>query len=78
MLNGRLSEPFGAFRGNAQGQDLVSAHYTLVHLPTRRILATLRTYHQCKSLASELAPAILRGELPDPLPIVERYRRESV
>lgn len=78
-LPGFVSPPFGAFRGTAEGPGIQACHrYTLTHTPSRRIIATLRTYQQCRSLASELAPVLLRGELPDPAPIVERHRREAV
>jgi hypothetical protein len=78
-LTGFLSPPFGVFRGTAEGRGYQACHrHTLVHLPERRIVATLRTYRQCQALASELAPVILRGEFPERSPIVERHARESV
>jgi hypothetical protein len=77
-LPGFMSPPFAAFRGTAEGPGYQACHrHTLVHLPERRIIATLRTYRQCQVLASELAPALLRQELPEPERIVERHRRES-
>lgn len=78
-MPGFLSPPFGVFRGTAEGRGYQACHrHTLVHLPERRIVATLRTYRQCQALASELAPVILRGEFPERSPIVERHARESV
>lgn len=75
-LPGFLSPPFGSFRGTAEGPGYQACHrHTLVHLPDRRIIATLRTYRQCQALASELAPVLIRG---DPGGIVERHRREAV
>jgi hypothetical protein len=49
-----------------------------VHLPGSHIIATLRSYRRCQALASELAPVLLRGDLPDSAPIVERHVRESL
>jgi hypothetical protein len=76
---GFLSPPFAAYRGteNAPAPYLGRHRHTLVHLPNGRIIATLRTYRQCQALASELAAALLRGELPEPAPILGRHARES-
>jgi hypothetical protein len=74
-LTGFVSPPFGAFRGDVTGPKLGHHLYTLVHLPDRRIVATLRTYGQCRALASEMAPVLIRG---DPGGIVERHRREAM
>ena len=76
-LPGFLSPPFGVFRGTVEGRGYEGCHrHTLVHLPERRIVATLRTYRQCQALAAELAPAVMiRG---DPAGIIERHRREAV
>lgn len=74
---GVASPPFGIYRGTAHGPDRNKLR-TLVHLPTSRVIATLKSSRQCRVLASELAPALLRGELPDPAPLVERHARESV
>jgi hypothetical protein len=78
-LQGFVSPPFGAFRGTAEGRGYVACHrFTLVHLTKRKIIATLRTYGQCKELASELAPVLLRsGPFPDPSAVVERHVREQ-
>ena len=76
-LQGKVSPPFAFYRGTAQGPDRNKLR-TLVHLPTGAIIATLRSARQCRALASELAPVLLRGELPAPGPIVERHVRDSV
>jgi hypothetical protein len=76
-LQGKVSPPFAIFRGTSHGPDRNKLR-TLVHLPTGAIIATLRSARQCRTLASELAPTLLRGELPSPGPIVERHVRESV
>lgn len=77
-LPGFLSPPFGAFRGTTEGPGLRACHrYTLVHTPSRQIIATLTTFRQCKSLASELAPVWIRDQA-GAAGVVERYRREDV
>lgn len=73
---GKISPPFGIFQGTSHGPDRNKLR-TLVHVPTGRVIATLRSFRQCQALAAELAPALLRGELPDALPLVERHVRES-
>jgi len=75
-VNGHVSPPFGAYRGTPDGQGCPGRHrHTLVHVPERRIIATLRTYRQCQALAAEIAPVLIRG---DPAGIVERHRREAM
>jgi hypothetical protein len=76
-VRGVASPPFGIFRGTSYGPDTNKLR-TLVHLPTGRVIATLRRSQQCRALAAELAPILLRGELPDPASVVERHVRESV
>jgi hypothetical protein len=76
-IRGKVSPPFGTFQGTSDGPDRNKLR-TLVHLPTRKVVATLRSSRQCRALASELAPILLRGDLPDPAPIVERHVAESV
>jgi hypothetical protein len=75
-LRGVVSPPFGVFRGTSHGPDRNKLR-TLVHLPTGRIIATLKSSRQCRILAAELAPVLLRGELPDLAPLVERHVREA-
>lgn len=66
-LPGFVSPPFGAFRGTAAGRGVRACQtYTLVYVPSRRILATMRTYTQCKVLASELARLWVRGDGSEP------------
>ena len=75
-VRGMASPPFGLFQGSAHGPDRNMVR-TLVHIPSGRIVATLRTSRQCKALASELAPVWVR----DPetvVGVVERHQRESV
>lgn len=75
-VSGFLSKPFGAFRGTADRVGKWAEQYSLVHLPTRRVVASLKTYQQCKALASELAPVLIRDEQAGG-PIVERHVKEQ-
>jgi hypothetical protein len=78
ILRGYLSPPFGTFRGDAKGPKPGHHFHSLVLLADRRIVATLRTYAQVRALAAELAPVLLRGELPDPRPLIERHVNEAM
>lgn len=72
---GRLSPPFGYFRGTAEGP--VAGHrFSLVHLPTCKLIATLRSAGQARSLGSELAPIFARDEHGG-ASVVERHVREQ-
>lgn len=75
-VTGMVSPPFAYFRGTSHGTDRNKGR-SLVHLASGRIIATLRRSAQARALASDLAPALLRGELPDPALLVERHVRES-
>ena len=58
---GFISPPFGAFRGTSDGRGLAACkRYSLVHLPTRQIIATMRFLTQCKALAADLASSHAR------------------
>lgn len=76
-VRGMVSPPFGLYTGNSHGPNR-NKRRTLVLLPTNRVIATLRSSRQARALASEIAPALLRQELPDLMPVVERHLRESV
>ncbi|MFL6195198.1 MAG: hypothetical protein ACJ75H_13570 [Thermoanaerobaculia bacterium] len=76
QVRGVVSPPFGVFQGNSHGPDGNKLR-TLVHLPSSRVIATLKSSRQCRALAAELAPVLLRGELPDPGPVVERHVRDA-
>lgn len=76
-VRGMVSPPFGLYIGTAHGPDR-NKWRTLVHLPSGRVVATLKSSRQCRALAGEIAPTLLRGELPDLAPVVERHVRESV
>jgi len=64
---GHVSPPFAAFRGDGTGRQRRFANvYRLVYLPTGRVLATLRYFHDCKALAADLARTWVRGQTPAP------------
>jgi hypothetical protein len=77
-VRGRLSPPFGYYDGTEESPDGRHKSWTLVHLPTRRVVATLRSARQAKALASELAPVLLREDRELAAGVVERHQRESV
>lgn len=75
-VRGMVSQPFGTFKGTADGPNRNKAR-TLVHLPSGQVIATLRSARQCKALASEIAPLWLRDrELA--AGVVNRHERENV
>jgi len=60
-LKGWASPPFGIFCGTVNGPGVRgSKRQTLVH--AGRIVATLRSHRQCRALAAELAPLLIRDE----------------
>jgi hypothetical protein len=67
-VKGHVSPPFGSFCGTEEGPSYYSARHrhVLIYVPSRRILATLRTYAQCKALAAELARLWVRGDGSEP------------
>lgn len=82
-LPGWMARPFGIYRGTDAGPGYAGCKlYTLVYLPTGRLVATFRTARHCKALASELARVWVRwgGEEPseDPAPLLQRFQRENV
>jgi hypothetical protein len=82
-LPGWIARPFGIFRGTDAGPGYHGCHvYTLVHLPTLRLVATFRYARHCKALASELARLWVRwgGTEPaeDPAPLLQRFQREDI
>ena len=81
-VKGHVSPPFFAYRGAADGHDPQSDHFSLVYQPTGRLIATLRSYAQCRTLAAELSRTWVRwgGSEPseDPAPLLQRFQREDV
>ncbi|HEV7786296.1 MAG TPA: hypothetical protein VGQ28_13210 [Thermoanaerobaculia bacterium] len=74
-VKGHVSPPFGSFSGTEEGPaSYCGLHrHPLVFLPDCRIIATLRSYRECKTLAAEIAPALIRGELPNPASILKTH-----
>jgi len=77
FVKGYVSRPFGAFYGTPAGMTLYTGghNFTLVYLPSKRILATVRTYAQAQALAAELARLWYRGDgepAGDPRPLLAR------
>jgi hypothetical protein len=60
-VRGSVSEPFAIFQGTTLGPDRNKMR-TLVYLPTRRVIATMKSSRECKELASELARFWVRWE----------------
>ena len=78
-VRGWIARPFGVFRGTEAGPGYRGCHlYTLAYLPARRLVATFRYARQCRALASELAPILLREDRELAAGVVDRHRRESV
>lgn len=58
---GRISFPFGIYRGTPAGPGVEGCHrFGLVYIPTGRVLATLQSERACKGLAAELARVWVR------------------
>jgi hypothetical protein len=76
-IHGMVSAPFGEFEGSSHGKRQGFQKRTLVHIPTGKVIATLRTARQCKALASELAPVYARDDATT-AGVVERHRREAM
>ena len=71
---GMVSPPFGIYRGTGSGPNR-NLPRTLVYLPGKRIVATLKTSGQCRALAAELAPVYARDDAGGSA-IVERHKGE--
>lgn len=83
-VRGKVAPPFGYFEGTEEGtpEGRPRRRYTLVYLPTGKLLATLWHAKDVKILASELARTWVRlgGNEPtgDPAPIIELHHRQSL
>jgi hypothetical protein len=81
-VKGHVAPPFGSFCGTEEGPCYSGRkRHVLVYTPSARVLATLRSYAQCKALGAELARLWVRwgGKEPaeDPAPLVQRFQREE-
>ena len=83
QVSGWIGRPFGHFRGDEIGVKKHGTHvHSLVYLPSRAIVATMRNARNCRALAAELAARWPRlgGRQPseDPAPLLQRFQREDV
>lgn len=84
-VRGWIAPPFGFYRGSAAGKiPRGTKAFTLVYLPSGRLLGTFKYAAHCKALASDLARVWVRwdgtgAEPPsqDPGPIVAQHRNEA-
>jgi hypothetical protein len=82
-VRGKVAPPFAYFEGTEDGtpEGRPRRRYTLVYLPSGKILATLWHAKDVKILASELARLWVRwgGSEPteDPAPLLQRFQRED-
>lgn len=84
-IRGWVAPPFGFFRGRAEGKVPGGTKaFTLVYLPSGRLLGTFRYAAHCKALASDLARVWVRwdgtgAEPPsqDTGPVVARHLRDA-
>ncbi len=60
-VRGKVSPPFGVFRGSEHGLTTAKS-FSLVHVPSRRIVATFRYGRKCRVLAGAMAFLLLRDE----------------
>lgn len=67
-VSGHVSPPFGSFAGTAAGPASYAGRrrFCLVYVPSRRILATVQSFRECKALAAELARHWVRGDGSEP------------
>jgi hypothetical protein len=66
-VGGEVSGPFGVFRGDRHGRgEPGCCSFSLVHLPTHRIIGTLPLRKSCKALAAELAVLRVHWQETDP------------
>jgi hypothetical protein len=66
-VKGHVAPPFGSFCGTEEGPCYSGRkRHVLVYTPSARILATVRTFAQCKALGAELARLWVRGDGSEP------------
>ena len=71
-VRGPVSGPFGVFRGDGRGPAPPDrSFFSLVHLPTGRVMASLRLRRECMAMASELLPLRVPWRESDPERVVE-------
>jgi hypothetical protein len=71
-VRGVASGVFGVFRGSGHGPAPEDRHiFSLVHLPTGRIMVTLRNRRECMTMAAELLPLRVPWNETGPEKVVE-------
>jgi hypothetical protein len=77
-VKGHVSPPFGSFAGTEEGPASYCGRHrhVLVFLADSRVIATLRSFRECKTLASDLARMWVRGDgsepYENPAPLLQR------
>ncbi len=71
-VQGKISGRFGIYQGDDRGQETRNNHvHSLVHLPTRRIVATLSHHRSCRAFAGELVYLWINWDQEDPETVVQ-------
>ena len=71
-VSGPVASHFGIFRGDKRGPgEPACGRMSLVHLPSRRIIGTLRHQRACKALAAELSALRIDWSEADPERVVQ-------
>ncbi len=71
-VQGKISGRFGIYQGDDRGQETRNNHvHSLVHLPTRRIIATLSHHRSCRAFAGELVYLWINWDQDDPETLVQ-------
>jgi hypothetical protein len=67
-VKGHVSPPFGVFAGTPAelAHYLGRRQFTLVFIPSRRVIGTFRSFAHCRSVAAELVRLWYRGEGSEP------------
>lgn len=78
-VKGRTYHPFGIFRGSYRGPETAgpSTRFSLVHLPTHRILVTLSRQKDCAMLAAELMPLRISWDETDPEKVIQGFPAQA-
>ena len=81
---GKVAPPFGYYPGTDARlyPGFGKRYFTLLYMPSAKLIATFQYTGQCKALASELARLWVRwgGSEPteDPAPLLQRFQREDL
>jgi hypothetical protein len=71
-VSGWISGRFGIYRGDGTGQETHNNHvFSLVHIPSRRIIVTLTYKRDCQAFAAELVYLWINWDQEDPEKVVQ-------